>query len=101
MIANSADDFLENDIRNVDPWKVIKASAEGMCIKIRNPKPSCKHCHGRGWVGRKADTGEPIACRCIFEKEVYDSQRELGDWSRPVNREQRRAKKKQNKTKEK
>lgn len=86
-------DFVAKDIRTVDPWKVIVASAEGMCIPIKEPKKSCKHCHGRGWIGRKTDTGEPIACPCIFVKEKYSSEREMDFEMKPMNRAERRKKK--------
>ena len=80
------------DIRNMDPLEAIKAAAEGIGLVLNDPKPNCKHCHGLGYVGRHADTGEPIACRCLFPK--YDSAREAGDMILPQNRAQRRAAKK-------
>lgn len=99
MITNAVD-LVEPNARTADPWRIIKESAEAQGIKIRFPKENCRRCHGRGWIGRMHDTGAPIACSCIIVKEKYESERELGDWSKPINREQRRAEKK-NKTKEK
>lgn len=76
--------------KDVDPWILIVESARAMGIKINRPKENCKHCHGRGYIGRHADTGEPIACNCIFPKETYD--REIGNVQyRPKNRAERRA----------
>lgn len=76
------------DLRKSDPMEIIKAAAEGMGIILNDPKPNCKKCYGRGYIGRRADTGEPIPCTCIYPK--YD--REMGApmmW-RPRNRKERR-----------
>ena len=83
------------DIRNMDPLEAIKAAAEGICLILNDPKPNCKKCHGRGYLGRHADTGEPVACSCLFPK--YNSEREPSEMILPQNREQRRAAKKKNK----
>lgn len=87
-----AEDLIDKtNYRNLDPWNLIKRSCEAQCIKIRRPKSGCKRCHGRGWIGRKAETGEPIPCRCIFVKEDFATKREEGEAPfRPKNREQRR-----------
>lgn len=77
------------NLRNSDPMTIIKAAAEGMGIILNDPKPNCKKCHGRGYLGRHHDTGEPVPCTCIFPK--YD--RELGDvpvMRKPLNRKERR-----------
>lgn len=88
-------DFLpkntQPDLRSMNPWQIIKESAMAMGILINNPKPNCKKCHGRGYIGRHADTGEPIACTCIFPPE----DREIGEVTyKPRNRAERRAQKK-------
>lgn len=78
------------DVRSMDPWKVIKDSAAALGILINDPKPNCKKCHGRGYIGRHADSGEPIPCTCIFPK----SDRDMGEVTfRPRNRKERRAQK--------
>ena len=81
--AIEAEKMLEDD-----PMEVIKAAAEGIGLVLNDPKPNCKHCHGRGWVGRNAETKEPIPCTCIFPK--YESQRPAPNIL-PMNRKQRRA----------
>lgn len=83
------------DIRNMDPLEAIKAAAEGIGLVLNDPKPNCKHCHGLGYVGRYAETGEPIACRCLFPK--YESQRDTGSMILPQNRAERRKMAKKNK----
>lgn len=81
----------QQDLRSMDPWRVIKESAQAMGIIIYDPKPSCKKCHGRGYVGRYHDSGEPIPCTCIFPP----ADREVGDVTyKPRNRAERRAQKK-------
>jgi hypothetical protein len=29
------------------------------------PKKNCRHCHGRGYVGKNVNTGEPVPCYCV------------------------------------
>ena len=83
------------DYRGLDPWMIIVESARAMGIKLNRPKSNCKRCHGRGYIGCHADSGEPIACNCIFPKETYD--REIGTVQyKPMNRAERRAREKQN-----
>ena len=42
--------------KDVDPWILIVESARAMGIKINRPKENCKHCHGRGYIGRHAQS---------------------------------------------
>lgn len=58
----------KTNIRDIPPWEVIKHVAKLTGTIIQNPKPNCKKCHGRGYIGRYAATGEPIACPCIYVK---------------------------------
>ena len=82
-IKESLEEFLDN------PYDVIKATAEALSINIKPPNRSCKKCYGRGWIGRRSDTKEPIPCKCIFDKEVFD--REMGNpILRKFNRAERR-----------
>lgn len=91
-----AEEFLpKNDIRTMDPWHVIKQSAQALGIKLLSPKQNCKKCHGRGYTGIKHDSGEPLVCPCVFPKEA-ESDRELGleeQYIKPRNRAERRARK--------
>lgn len=96
-MSMGAEQFINNnDLRNRDPWQVIREAAEQMHIKINKPNPSCKKCHGRGYTGRRHDTGEPLTCSCIFPKEEKaESERELGEVHyKPRNRAERRQKNK-------
>ena len=79
----------KQNLKDMDPWTVIVEAARAMGIKINKPKENCKKCHGRGYLGRHADSGEPIACPCIFPKQTYD--REIGQVQyKPMNRAERR-----------
>ena len=90
LLHNHTEEALHQDIRTADPWLVIVEAAQAMGIKIQKPKPNCKKCHGLGYVGRRAESGEPVACNCIFPKEEYD--RDIGDVPhKPMNRAERRA----------
>ena len=33
-----------------------------------DPKPNCKRCFGRGYIGRDTETGSFILCKCAFRK---------------------------------
>lgn len=93
VFQNPTDETLSKDIKTMDPFVVIVEAARAMGIEIQKPKPNCKKCHGRGYVGRHSDSGEPIACTCIFPKQKFD--REIGEIPhKPMNRAERRAMKK-------
>ena len=49
----------------VTPFDVIKKHAEMLGQDINDPKPNCKDCYGRGYIGRDSVTKAPIPCRCI------------------------------------
>lgn len=90
-----AEEFVKQDLRTMDPWRIIVDTARQVGTILNQPKENCKHCHGRGWIGRKADSGEPIPCKCIFPKQEFD--RDIGfeeRYMRPRNRAERRARKK-------
>jgi len=90
VFQNQTEEAMQQDLKTMDPWKVIVEAAQAMCIEIMKPKPNCKKCHGRGYVGRHSDSGEPIACTCIFPKQKFD--REIGEIPhKPMNRAERRA----------
>jgi len=46
-------------------WDVIKAVAKQNNVQLRNPNSGCKHCYGRGWIGKDSVTKAPIPCTCI------------------------------------
>lgn len=80
----------QQNLKDMDPWTIIVEAARAIGAKINMPKENCKKCHGRGYIGRHAGSGEPIACPCIFPKEEYD--RDIGQVQyRPRNRAERRA----------
>lgn len=76
------------DLKTADPMMIMKLAAEGMGIILNDPNPNCKKCHGRGYLGRKADTGEPIPCICIYPKETRQAGGPI--IYRPRNRKERR-----------
>lgn len=101
-LPESRDGFIDTqtgeviDRENLTPWKIIKAIAAQTNTEIRDPKPCCKHCHGRGYEGIEFETKSPVPCRCIyppktdaqkFQESLYDSARVSGR----LNRNQRRS----------
>ena len=52
--------------KEMTPFDTIKAVAQHSGVEIRNPKSSCKHCYGRGYIGRDSTTKAPIPCTCIY-----------------------------------
>lgn len=82
------------DLRSMNPWRVIKEAAAGLGIRVNDPQPNCKHCHGRGYIGIRHDSGDPIPCRCIWPKSLNLEEENNGyQLSRPMNRAERRKKK--------
>ena len=86
------------DFKDLPPFEIIKMEAEENSIPIRDPKPSCKRCYGRGYVGIEIDpkTGEkgmPHACTCIFpprSKEQEDFMKDHPEFGIRKNRKARR-----------
>lgn len=63
----------EIDISHLSHLDKIKYAAEKFGVLIQDPKPNCKHCHGRGYTGMKWNpvqkkNTEPVACSCIYPK---------------------------------
>jgi hypothetical protein len=80
---------------DLSPFEIIKAVAEQTGTAIRNPRNSCKKCHGRGFMGTDFKTQMPIPCNCIYPTKtdvqkmnemMYDNNRLGGK----LNRDQRR-----------
>ena len=78
----------EKSLKDMDALEVIKAAAEGIGLILNDPKPNCKKCHGLGYLGRHADSGEPVPCSCIFPKVSVDT--EIGETIVPHNRAEKR-----------
>lgn len=57
------------DYKDVSPMEVIKKLAEQQKIQLKEPKSNCKHCYGRGWIGR-LQNGAPLECSCIYPPDV-------------------------------
>ena len=66
FIDTENDTIINNDDLYITPFDVIKQTAEALGQTISEPKKNCKHCNGRGYIGRDADTKAPIACKCIY-----------------------------------
>ena len=52
--------------KEMTPFDTIKAIAQHSGVELRDPKGSCKHCYGRGYVGKDSVTKAPIPCACIY-----------------------------------
>jgi len=86
------------DASELTPLDVIRAVAKETGTILRDPNQSCKHCYGRGYTGRDAETKQPIPCTCIYpakteEDEISDSiasQSQMRNLQPKMNREQRR-----------
>ena len=81
-----------NIYENVDisPFDVIKALANKLGQTIEDPKPNCKHCHGRGYIGRDAETKAPIPCSCIYSKENKQKSEDVYRKTKKMTRSERR-----------
>lgn len=81
--------YTEEDLQ-ISPFDVIKKVAEKMGQIINDPKPSCKHCYGRGYVGRDSKTKSPIPCMCIHPKYDKDLNDKVANKLIPRSRKHRR-----------
>ncbi len=65
------------DKDELTPFEQIKIVAEKTGNVINDPKPSCKHCYGRGYQGIDSATRSPIPCNCIYpKKSAFEKQQE-------------------------
>ena len=65
VYINTPDGVIDTDDLSITPLDVIKATAKKIGQELCHPKPNCKHCHGRGYIGRDSKTKAPIPCKCI------------------------------------
>jgi len=78
---------------NINPMDVIRKIAEKIGTKIQDPKKNCKHCFGRGYIGRDAKTKAPVPCNCIYPKAEGEdalNQQVAQEGMRKFTRQQRR-----------
>ncbi|MGV0949291.1 MAG: hypothetical protein ACOYB3_01370 [Azonexus sp.] len=52
------------DQKETPPTVVVDDTPKKTEIQVK-PKSSCRHCHGRGYVGKDTSTGKKIICRCV------------------------------------
>lgn len=71
----------DGSVAELSVWEKIKSIAENNNIPVNDPKSSCKHCYGKGYIGERilardedgnAIDKEPVPCSCIFPKETRD-----------------------------
>ena len=74
----------------VKPFDVIKSVAEHLGQTVKDPTPGCKHCQGRGYIGRDAETKMPIPCKCIQPNFNKDNSVEMYNRTRKLSRTERR-----------
>lgn len=54
-----------------------EATAAGFTVPLKcKPKPSCKKCYGRGWIGTN-DSGQHVACVCTQRASQQKIEEEL------------------------
>jgi len=91
FVDDSSGEVVEK--KDLKPIDVIKAVAKQMGQEIDDPNPNCKHCYGRGYIGRDSATKAPVPCSCIHaslsedERQKNDS---LANKMRKLPRKQRR-----------
>lgn len=84
---SNVNDFIDSSA--MTPMQKIRAAAKQQGVRLQPANQSCKHCHGRGYIGIRHDNGDPIPCKCIFVKE--ENNVEVGDVElKPKNRKERR-----------
>lgn len=92
MAKQQLDEMINSEEFKALPiFEQIKKTMDKFGVQVKDPNNNCKHCHGRGYTGKKADSGEPIPCSCIMPdmnfatEQAYDNRSAL-----PTNRQQRR-----------
>ena len=78
-----AEKFLEMDAAEIDalsPLEKIQLMASANKIDIKDPKPNCKKCYGRGYTGLMAETKAPIFCTCLFRGQKANNQQAEKDF---------------------
>ena len=81
---------------NLDPFEIIKAMAKATNTPIKTPRKGCKHCYGRGYIGKETKSQMPVPCSCIYPpKSPNEKTAEIAYDANKVNavpnRKQRRA----------
>ena len=98
-LPESKDEFIDTKSgevvkqENIDPMDVIRKIAEKIGTKIQNPNKGCKHCLGRGYIGRDTKTKAPVPCKCIYPKAEGEdalNQQIAQEGMRKLSRQQRR-----------
>ena len=57
--------------RRLGKAEILNGSMTGITVTgTCRPKKNCKHCFGRGYVGRDSETGGFINCRCTMRKRL-------------------------------
>ena len=74
----------------ITPMQVIKGMARNLGQTINDPKPSCKHCHGRGYIGRDSESKAPIPCSCFYPSENKGYYSYMLQRAKHMNRAERR-----------
>lgn len=74
----------------IPPFDVIKAMANALGQTINNPKPGCKHCYGKGYVGRDSKNKAPIPCLCIYPSDKKAENDRMFERTKHMNRSERR-----------
>ena len=80
-LINTATGEVSAPEQYVSCWEFIETNLRLIGANYRQPVKGCKKCFGRGWIGRKADTKEPIVCNCVFvpktkAEQIMDAQME-------------------------
>jgi hypothetical protein len=58
----------KEELKNLPEIDIMKSSAQTIGVTLKDPKKDCRKCYGRGFIGKDAKTGQPIACTCVFDK---------------------------------
>jgi len=80
----------EKDELHITAFDVIKATAEKLGQVVNDPNPNCKHCQGRGYVGRDASSKAPIPCQCIYTPEAKEKAADIYKKTRKLSRSEKR-----------
>jgi len=90
VIIGSDNSVITEQQLQITPYDVIKSMADKLGQTIKEPKSNCKHCYGRGYIGRDSESHAPIPCSCIYSDDAKEKNDYMYQRMHHKSREERR-----------
>lgn len=63
------DRYHNDKVQIKTPMDLFRHFAASMNTELKDPKPGCKKCYGRGYTAIDTKSKYPVPCRCIFKSQ--------------------------------